>query len=228
MYSHDAFISYSHAADGALAPILESGLERLARPTFRLRAIDVFRDQTSLSASPGVWTSIVDHLAGSRWFVLLASPASAASPWCQKEVLWWLEHHGTERLLIALTDGQLFWDAQRSDFDWTRTDAMAPGLRGRFGEEPLYVDLRWARALDRPTARDPRLRSALLDLAAPIRGVPKDQLDGDDVRQLRRTRWLFRSGALAITLAAAVAVWQAVEATAQRRLAEAERERALS
>ena len=37
---HDAFISYSQSADGQLASALERGLESLAKPLFRLRAID--------------------------------------------------------------------------------------------------------------------------------------------------------------------------------------------
>lgn len=227
--THDAFVSYSHAADGALAPVLERGLERLAKPTFKLRAIDVFRDQTSLSASPGVWSGIVDHLAGSRWFIVLASPQSAASAWCQKELRWWLDTHGTERLLVVLTEGAIAWDDAAGDFDWAATTALPQGVAaGRFAEVPLYVDLRWVRDVGTLDARDPRLRAAWLDLAAPVRGVAKDQLDGDDVRQLRRTRWLARAGVALITLAAAVAAWQAVEATNQRRQAEAQRELAVS
>lgn len=229
-FAHDAFISYSHQSDSALAPVLERGLERLARPTFKLRAIDVFRDQTSLSASPGVWSGIVDHLAGSRWFIVLASPRSADSPWCRKELRWWLDTHGTERLLIVLTEGSIAWDEAQGDFDWALTTALPREVAsGRFAEIPLYVDLRWVRELSgTPDARDPRLRAAWLDLAAPIRGIPKDELDGDDVRQLRRTRWIARSGVALITLAAAVAAWQAVEATRQRRQAEAGRELAVS
>lgn len=53
-FHHDAFLSDSHSADGRLAPALEAALEKLARPLFRLRAIDVFRDQTSLAANPGL------------------------------------------------------------------------------------------------------------------------------------------------------------------------------
>jgi WD40 repeat protein len=225
---HDAFISYSHSADGVLAPALESALERLARPLFSLRAIDVFRDKTSLSASPALWSGILDHLSGSRWFVLLASPQSAASPWCEKEVAWWLEHRGVSTLLVVLTEGELVWDEGAGDFDWTRTTALAPALRGRFSEEPFYCDLRWARGAGALTLRDARFRSAALDLAATIRGVPKDQLDGEDVRQLRRTRRVARAGVAAIALAAAVAIWQAIEATGQRRVAEMERDRAVS
>ena len=30
--AYDAFVSYSHAADGRLAPAVQTGLQRLARP----------------------------------------------------------------------------------------------------------------------------------------------------------------------------------------------------
>jgi hypothetical protein len=173
---HDAFLSYSQSADSSLAAALERGLESLAKPLFRLRAIDVFRDKTGLSASPGLWSGIAGHLEASRWLIFLASPKAATSPWCTKELLWWLDRHGNERLLIVLTDGALVRDADARDFDWGRTDALPDAVRGRFAEEPLYVDLRWARDEASLGHRDPRLRPALLDLAAPIRGVPKDIL----------------------------------------------------
>jgi WD40 repeat protein len=227
--AHDAFISYSHLVDGRLAPALESCLERLARPPFRLRAMDVFRDQTSLSAGPGVWSGILAHLAGARWFIYLASAKAAASPWCQKELRWWLEERGTAQMLIVLTEGAIEWDDANGDFDWTRTTVLPRAdTAGRFSEVPLYVDLRWAREADKVEARDPRLRAACLDLAAPVRGIAKDQLDGDDVRQLRRARALRRAAVSAITVTAGVAIWQAIEANRQRLQAEDERERAVS
>jgi hypothetical protein len=144
---HDAFLSYSQAADGRLAPALESGLEKFAKPVFKLRALDIFRDKTGLSASPGLWSSIEAHLAASRWLIFLASPAAAASHWCTKELLWWLDHHGSERLLIVLTDGELRWAAAADD-------ALPPAARSRLAEEPLWVDLRWARR--RATGLRPR------------------------------------------------------------------------
>ena len=49
---YDAFISYSHAADARLAEALERGLERLARPWNRVRAMSVFRDETDLTLNP--------------------------------------------------------------------------------------------------------------------------------------------------------------------------------
>src|SRR5262245_46816076 len=128
--THDAFLSYSHRADGELAASIETSLERLAKPLLKLRAMDVFRDQTSLTASPGLWHSILEHLSGSRWFILLACPASAQSPWCVKEMSWWLENRGLQTLLIVLTDGELRWDPAASDFDWSTTTALSSALAG--------------------------------------------------------------------------------------------------
>jgi len=70
----------------------------------------------------------------------------------------------------VLTEGEIVWDASRSDFDWSRTDALHPTLRGVFREEPLYLDLRWARSETELDLRNPRFRAAVAELAAPIHG----------------------------------------------------------
>ena len=49
---YNAFISYSHAADGTLAPALQSALHRFAKPWYKLRALHIFRDQTNLAVNP--------------------------------------------------------------------------------------------------------------------------------------------------------------------------------
>ena len=214
--THDAFISYRQASEARLASALERGLEQFAKPLFRLRVIDVFRDKTGLAASPGLLSAIESHLEGSRWFVYLASPDSAASPWCLKELEWWLDHHGTQRLLVVVANGELVWPPGGADFDWTQTTALPEAVRGRWLEEPLWVDLRWTHDEADFGSRDARLRPALLDLASAIRGVPKDLLDGEDVREQRMTRRLAGAALGLIVLAAALAVWQAIEATRQR------------
>ena len=191
---HDAFISYSHAADGPLATALESGLEKLAKPLLKLRALDVFRDQTSLTAAPALWPGIVAHLEASEWFLLLASPQSALSMWCNKEVQWWLDNRSPDRMLVLLTDGGIAWDRGTQDFDWPRTSSLPRLLERRCADEPLYVDFRWARGSELLTLRNAKFRDAMVNIAAPIRGVAKDELDGADLRQLRaqppaRARW---------------------------------------
>lgn len=225
---HDAFISYSHAVDGKLAAALEHGLEKLAKPLLKLRALDVFRDQTSLSASPALWPGIVAHLEASEWFVLLASPASAASVWCNKEVSWWLEHRSANRMLVLLTEGDILWDPIKCDFDWSRTTAVPRILEGRCEDEPLYVDVRWTRNSELMSLRSAQFRDVVVNVAAPIRGVPKDELDGADLRQLARNRLLVRGGVAAITLAAGIAIWQAFVANQQRLEAERQRDIAVA
>lgn len=225
---HDAFISYSHAVDGKLAAALEQGLEKLAKPLLKLRALDVFRDQTSLAASPALWPGILAHLEVSEWFLLLACPASAASIWCNKEASWWLEHRSANRMLVLLTEGDILWDPVKRDFDWARTTALPRILEGRCEDEPLYVDVRWARDSDLLSLRSAQFRDVVVNVAAPIRGVPKDELDGADLRQLARNRLLVRSGVAAITLAAGIAVWQAIVANQQKNEAERQRDIAIA
>jgi len=44
---YDGFISYSHAADDLLAPRLQAGLQRFAKPWWKRRAVRIFRDESS-------------------------------------------------------------------------------------------------------------------------------------------------------------------------------------
>ena len=62
---YDGFISYSHAADDLLAPKLQAGLQRFAKPWWKRRAVRIFRDEASLSANPHLWSSITEAMDGS-------------------------------------------------------------------------------------------------------------------------------------------------------------------
>ena len=190
----DGFISYSHAADRRLAPAIQHGLHRLAKPWHRRRALWIFRDQTGLSVTPALWTSIQKAMDGSDYFVLLASPEAAHSPWVNKEIEHWLTTKSPDRVLPVVTDGDWQWDPVRGDFTDDST-AVPDALRGAFGEEPLYLDMRWARDDLHLSLRHMRFRDAIAQLAAPMHGVSKDDLEGEDVRQHRRVRRL-RTGAL--------------------------------
>lgn len=213
---YNAFLSYSHAADNALAPSLQSALHRFARPWNRLRALRVFRDKTSLAASPELWPAIVEALAESGHFLLLASPAAAASRWVQREIDWWLQHRPPQQLLILLTEGELVWDDAAGDFDWQRTTALPSALRGHFATEPLWVDLRWARSGEALSLRHTAFRLAVLDIAAPLHGRSKDELDGDDVRQFARTKRLATGAITALVALTLLSVAAAIFALRQR------------
>ncbi|MEU2284029.1 TIR domain-containing protein [Streptomyces sp. NPDC013178] len=228
--SYDAFVSYSHAADSALAPALQRGLHRLAKPWNRPRALRVFRDQASLAANPDLWTTIEGALESSRYFILLASPESARSPWVRREIDFWKAHRGPETMLIVLTGGEIVWDHHRGDFQWERTTALPDGLRGWFQGEPLWVDLRWAAAEPNLSLNHGRFREAVGMLAAAVHGVSKDELDSEEVRQHARTVRLRRAGVGALTVLLVIALIMANladerrrEAEKQRRLAEEQR-----
>ena len=108
---YDGFISYSHAADGRLAPALQRGLQRLAKKWNSRRALHVFRDETGLSTNPHLWSAIETALDDSDWFVLLASPESASSEWVNKEVAHWVATKPVDHILPVVTDGVWEWDA---------------------------------------------------------------------------------------------------------------------
>jgi hypothetical protein len=119
-----AFLSYSHAADGRLAPALQSALHRIARPWYRVRSMWVFRDKTGLSVTPSLWVTIEAALSHSEYFLIMASPEAAASKWVQREVDWWLSKWGTRNLLVLLTDGEVQWDPANNDWNWGSTTAL--------------------------------------------------------------------------------------------------------
>ena len=152
---YEAFISYSHAADSALATELQRALNRIARPSYKWWQWwppRVFRDQTNLAAATDLGARIEDALLGSDAFVLLASPLAAAEPVVDREVATWCARKPLDRIFIALTEGSLEWDDDKGDFDHARSTALPPSLRGAFDTEPLWVDFSAVREIGRSRA----------------------------------------------------------------------------
>jgi WD40 repeat protein len=186
--SYNAFISYSREADTRNARAMRSALQRFTKPWYRLRALDVFLDESDLAASPGLWSRIEAGLANAGFLILLASPHAARSQWVRREVEYWLTHKSIEHVLIALTSGEIVWNRQTSDFDWKATTSLPDLLRGRFAEEPKYVDMRWATNSSDLSLQHPAFRQSIIDLAAPLHDRLKSDLDGEDIAQFRRTK----------------------------------------
>jgi WD40 repeat protein len=214
---YDGFISYSHAADDLLAPRLQAGLQRFAKPWWKRRALRVFRDEASLSANPHLWSSITEALDRSEWFVLLLSEDAAASDWVDREVAWWLEHKDPGRIIPVVTDGEFGW----ADGDISPVSTAAPpSLHGAFSDEPRWVDLRFARSETQLDLRHTEFRSAIADIASAIRGVPKDELESEEIRQHKRTTrtaWTAATALGVLLIAAVVATVVAIDQQAQAR-----------
>ena len=223
---YDAFISYSHAADGRLAPALQSGLQNLARPWYRRAALRVFRDDTGLSVSSALWSSVAGALDESTYFVLLASPESAASPWVNREIEYWLERRTPETILPVLTAGDLVWDADRGTYNSTLSTALSSALVSCFSEEPRHLDMRWAHEDVHLDLRHSRFRDAVADLAAAIHQLPKDELEAEDLRRHRTTVRLVRATVVTLVALVLVALLSAGVAVGNARRAQANARRA--
>ncbi len=125
-----------------------------------------------------------------------------------------------------LTEGEWAWDEAAGDFNWAACTAVPLALRGVFTEEPRHIDMRWARSDAQLDLHNGRFRAQVAELAAPMHGLAKDDLEGEDVREHRRTlriAW----GAVALLLllltasiaSALVAVRSADEARASEQAA---------
>jgi WD40 repeat protein len=216
---YQAFISYSHDRDERLAAALQSSLSRFAKPWYRLRTMRIFRDRTTLSANPALWHSIEQALSQSEYFLLLAAPSSAKSPWVQREVQWWLQNRLVEKLVIGLTDGVISWDNRVEDFDWGKTTALPSCLKGAFPAEPLYADFRAAIAEGKYLGTNPAYRGALLDVVATITERPKEDLDSEDIRIYRTARRTAWGAAVFIVMLGFIAGYSVIEAHKRQKTA---------
>ena len=189
---YDAFISYSHAADQRLAAALQRGLERLGRAPYQPRALHIFRDDTSLEASPELWRQ---SRLPSRTRVVCCPVLSGI---CRLQMgrprgrpLVGDEVHATHA--ACRNRGSIAWDTTRQDFAQSSTRAVPWALYGAFASEPRNVSLEWARDDAHLDLRNACFRSAIAEVAAPMHGIPRDQLESEDLHQQRRALRLARS-----------------------------------
>jgi hypothetical protein len=218
--AYDAFISYSHAKDKPVATALQAVVQKLGKPWYQRRALRVFRDDASLSATPHLWPSIEQALAQSRFLILLASREAAASRWVGQEIAYWLDHNSADSVLIALTEGELDWDEAAGDFRWSEAAPLPAALRNRFTDEPRWIDLRPYRG---SPPKGIEFMGLAADFAAAIRGIPKEDLLSEEVRQQRRFQTLgWTVGAALVALLIAFG-WQWRAAETQRASAETQR-----
>jgi hypothetical protein len=223
---YDAFISYSRELDRPIAVALTYGLGRFAKPILNVRALNIFRDDDSLSANPSLWHAIEGALSSSRFFILLASRPAVQSSWVSKELAWWCANRSVDQVLVVLTDSDL--DSWQEHHTTSMPEVFLRYLEG----EPRWVDLRWARDgndVDISLA-NPRFRGVIADIAAPLHGRAKDKLIGIDVAAARKLRRYAVSAISALIvffllacIAAIVSVRQRNEAVRAQNAAEVAR-----
>jgi WD40 repeat protein len=180
---YNAFISYSHAADGKLAPALQEALQKFAKPWYKLRNLNIFRDEASLTASPNLWHNIQLALDQSEYMIYMASPASAASKWTNKEIEYWLENKSVDKLLLVLTDGEIPWDDKNNLFLNPEQNSLPEILDKKLTQEPFYVDLRNSKTQKDLSLNNSIFKKEVLKLAAQLHGKEPKDLASEEVFQ---------------------------------------------
>lgn len=223
----NAFISYSHSEDSDLSAKLQLALERFAKPWYKLRNLNIFRDESNLEATPHLWSNIQKALDTSEYFLLLASPASASSVWVEKEIEYWLESHSLETIIIVLTEGDVSWDNSNHNISNPKMNALPEVLESKISEAPFYIDLRESKEQDELDLKYPLFRRHILKLAAQLHGLAPKDLAGEELRQHRkmiRTRNAAIGLLIVLFLSSAVAAFFAyqkqIEAEENFELAE--------
>jgi hypothetical protein len=87
-------------------------------------------------------------------------------------------------------------------------------LKNRFRDEPRWIDLRPYR--DGSTPKGVEFMGLAADFAAAIRGIPKEDLLSEEVRQQRRARTLAWTVGAALLALLVVSGWQWQVAETQR------------
>jgi hypothetical protein len=88
-----------------------------------------------------------------------------------------------DTLLIAVTDGTLTWGNVANDFAWDQAPPLPAVLKGKFAAEPKWVDL--AAYREGADKRDAKFTELAADFAAAVRGMPKEDLLSQEVKQQR-------------------------------------------
>ncbi len=223
-----AFISYRHQSpDDVIAKALHTAIETYAVPTNiraktgKKRLGRVFRDQEELPLSANLGDDIQAALDESEWFIAICSPRYLESLWCLRELEYFLEKKGRDRVLAVLVEGE-----PESSFPKAlRFTVDADGTQKEI--EPLAANLRgsdWKKKL-----KDEKLR-----LLAPMLSVTFDELkQRERQRVLRRTAVV---SAAVLVAAAGLGIFLGVsrarteklrqQAEEQAQIAETERVRA--
>ena len=230
-FRYCAFLSYGHR-DAETAQWLHESLEKYRVPAnlvgrktatgvIPARLMPIFRDRHELAASADLGRDIRDALAGSRFLIVLCSPAAATSRWTGAEIDSFKKMRPDGCVLAAILDGEPF----ASELPGREAEECFPSAlrhaydkRGRPTKkraEPIAADLR--------DSGDGK-RLGFLKIVAGMLGVGLDELvQREAVRRQKRLRLIAGAslvGMLVTSTLSVVALQARDEARDQRREAE--------
>ena len=226
-----AFLSYSHR-NQPMAEWLHQALERFVVPSHLVgritdhgsvprRLTPIFRDLNELPASDDLGGEIRAAIAGSRFLVVLCSPAAARSRWTNAEIELFKRVRPDGCIFAAIVDGEPFASDLPSRED---EECLPKALRFKYDRrgrqtthkaEPLAADLRGTGEVR---------RLGFLKLVSGMLGLGLDELvQRDTIRRQRRLAAVAGGSLVGMLIATGLAVTaiQARDAARdQRREAE--------
>ncbi len=187
-----AFISYRHLSpDQEIAKALHTAIEtyhipsNIQKKTGKKRMGRVFRDQEELPLSADLGADIETALDSSDWLIVVCSPRYQQSRWCMRELEYFVEHKGRERVIAILAEGEpgeTFPDEIRYSVD---------SEGNRIEIDPHAADVRGADLKE----SFKKLKNEKLRLLAPMLSVTYDELKRRE-RQRRRKKILISAAAV--------------------------------
>ena len=187
---YTAFISYRHQTpDQEIAKKLHQMIETYTVPAALRQDGErhpgkVFRDQEELPLSADLGRDIEAALDNSEWLICICSPRYLQSKWCLREVEYFIEHKGRDRVLAVLVEGE----PEDSFPELLRFETDENGNRKE--REPLAANVRGESLADNLK----KLKKEKYRILAPIVGT---SFDGLYQRARRRTMRNIMAAALA-------------------------------
>ena len=180
-----AFISYRHKElDKNIAKQIHSKIERYTVPremreTWGGKKLGkVFRDEEELPVSSNLSDSIYQALDNSDYLIVICSPDTPESLWVEREITYFIEHHGRDHVVAVLANG-----TPETSFPKALTTVTDENGNVIDTIEPLAANLTGVNH-EHSTGR---LNKEIVRLYAAIMGCPFDALWQREKRQrLRR------------------------------------------
>ena len=219
-----AFLSYSHK-DSDTADWLHESLEQFRVPPMLVgrlteqgpvprRLTPIFRDRHELVAASDLGEEIEEAITGSRFLIVLCSPAAVQSRWINQEIECFKRLQGEDRILAAIIEGEPF----ASDIPGREhEECFPPALRVRYDgrgrpttqrAEPIAADLR---------ATGDGRRMGLLKIIAGMLDVGLDDLAQREAHRRQRRLTLITAASVVGMLVTSGLAYTAIDARDEAR-----------
>jgi hypothetical protein len=189
-----------------------------------VRALNIFRDLSSLAASSNLGSSLEEKLDQSRHFIVLASPQAKTSEGVEFEAKYWFSKPRSGQVVVVVTSGTY------KNWREISENALPPSLREHLHSTPLWLDISGRGKEIGKTPRSDLVTSLTEDLHQLILlfypGRSWGDLRGEERLQRRKTLTLVWLTILILILTTGVAIRMAIDARSEKQQADEQRQRA--